>query len=157
MIDLLEQFLYKSLKRDYKEGESRTECAAKIKKIPFVHMYGRLDSLPWEVNGGRIYGQQCSNNQLFGISKNIKLIHEIAKGKIPIRANDLIAESERVYFLGLDLRRKENLEIINLSNLEGKKIVGTAFGLENSEKKQIKQLLDKYSKMGLIRESHDTI
>ena len=72
------------------------------------------------------------------MSKNIKLIHESKKEEIPKRADDLIKNSERIYFLGLDFRRQENLKLLNLSNLHKKEIIGTAFGLEMSEKIKLK-------------------
>jgi hypothetical protein len=141
----LESFLYCALRFNYEEGESSEECASKIKEIPIVHMYGRLDPLPWETKGGRSYGQSGSSDELREISKNIKLIQEAKKEEIPKRADKLIKQAERVYFLGLDLRRIENLELLNLSNLEGKKIVGTAYGLESDEIAQIKRFMDKNS------------
>lgn len=151
----LESFLYNALRRDYKEGDSHEECAKKIKKIPIVHMYGRLDPLTWETRGGRGYGKSCSNDKLLEISKNIKLIQEAKKEEIPKRADELIKNANRVYFLGLDLRRIENLELLELSNLYQKDIIGTAFGLEMSERTQIKKFFDKYSDKytGMIQDS----
>jgi hypothetical protein len=142
----LESFLYNKLRRDYKEGDSGEECANKIKSIEIEHMYGRLDPLPWEAKGGRGYGQSCSSNQLLEISENIKLIQEAKREEIPKRADELIENARRIYFLGLDLRRQENLELLNLSNLQGKDIIGTAFGLEMSEISQIKKFLNNYSR-----------
>jgi len=139
---ILEAFLYTSLRFNYKEGVSNAECASKIKKIPFIHMYGRLDPLPWEVKGGRAYGSPCSTDDILKISKNLRLIHEAAKEGIPKKADNLIAEAERVYFLGLDLRRQETLNQLDLTNLKHKEIVATAFGLEQSEITQIQRVME---------------
>ena len=116
--------LYNSLRVNYEEGESRGKCVSILKKIPFVHMYGRLDPLPWEVNGGRIYGQQCTSTQLLEMSKNIKLIHESKKEEIPKRADDLIKNSEKIYFLDFYLRRQENLKLLNFQIYTKKKLLG---------------------------------
>jgi hypothetical protein len=133
------------LRVNYKEGESQEECANKIKNMKIEHMYGRLDPLQWEDENGRAYGQSCTSNELLEISENIKLIQEAKKEEIPKRADNLLKQAQRVYFLGLDLRRKENFEILNLSNLEGKDIIGTAYDLRNNERAQIKKFLNNYS------------
>jgi hypothetical protein len=142
----LETALFYALKYSYKEAEDVDACKSILKNIPIIHMYGRLDPLTWESENGREYGEPISSENLFEMSENIKLIQEAAKEKIPSDANKLIKEAQRVYFLGLDLRRTENLELLDLSNLEGKEIIGTAVNLEQSEKRQIKKFMDNYSK-----------
>ena len=42
----LEFFLLTTLKNRYQKTEQ--ECAAKLKNIPIVHLYGKLALLPWE-------------------------------------------------------------------------------------------------------------
>jgi len=49
--------------------------------FPILHMYGRLDPLPWESREGRIYGEACSSELLNNVSKNIKLVHDVKKDK----------------------------------------------------------------------------
>jgi hypothetical protein len=133
----LEWFLYHTLLASYEEGDYPEKCVPKLKGIPIAHIYGRLDQLPWENSVGRAYGNRCSNEELFKISKNINLIHEIKGKQITKQANSLIEKADKVYFLGLDLRNRENLEILDLSVLDGKSILGTGYQLKEGEITQI--------------------
>ena len=141
----LESFLYNAIRSNYKEGESNKECAAKIQEIPIIHMYGRLDPLPWEYLNGRKYGEPCIGDDINDISKSIRLIQDATKEGIPKQADELIKDSKMVYFLGLDLRRKENIELLDLKNLLHKSVYGSAYGLEMSEIRLIERHINRYS------------
>ena len=104
----LETALFNAIIDSYEDAENIDDCKSELNGIPIVHMYGRLDPLPWESEDGREYGDLCSSEKLSGIAnKNIKLIQEARKEKIPSDANKLIKSAERVYFLGLDLTRRK--------------------------------------------------
>lgn len=137
----LESFLYYSLLASYKEGSYPEECVLKLNEIPIVHMYGRLDPLPWESKDGRPYGKSCSRDKLFEMSNDIRLIQEATKEEIPTQANALIKNAKKVYFLGLDLRRRENLELLDLSLLRGKQVLSTAYDLKHGERNNISSYL----------------
>lgn len=137
----LETFLHYSMLTSYKEGEFPEKCVDKLKEIPILHMYGRLDPLPWENKLGRGYGKECSDTDLIKISENIKLVHETKEDNTIKKANELINDANKIYFLGLDLRNKENLEILDLSLIDKKHIICTGFGLKKGEINIIKQFL----------------
>lgn len=136
----LEYFLLKPLQGTFKELELEEDCAATIKQIPIIHMYGRLDSLPWEVPGdkGREYGAKCSSEDLLKISDNIQLVHEAASNITKYNADNLIKKARRIYFLGMDLYRNQaNVNIFDLTNLQGKKLLATGHGFEEGERNRI--------------------
>ncbi len=122
--------------------DNDSEIIKQLKKIQIIHINGRLDPLPWENPSGRPYGIACPSRELSTISENIKFIHETKDSKLIDGANKLITDSERIYFLGLDLRNKENLEIFDLSLLKGKEVLTTAYKLKYGERRQIKSFLN---------------
>lgn len=129
---------------DYKESSFL------IKNFPILHMYGQLDPLlveiplPGQEKEGRTYGAPCSSEKLKIISENIKLIHEAKEDKTIEKANKMIEKAKRIYFLGLDLRNKENLGMFDLSLFKGKNTLATAYGLKMGEINQIKKLFSDY-------------
>ena len=131
----LETFLIKPLMGTYKELESISDCAAIVKKIPIVHVYGRLDPLPWEDKGiCRGYGENCSNVDLQKISKNIKLVHEAKDLGTIEKANELIKKSEKIYCLGLDLyKNRANIKLFKNSLFKDKELFTTVYGLQYAE------------------------
>lgn len=131
----LEATLMQSLLASYADLEIE-EASKILNKIPIVHMYGRLDALPWEDGGNkRQYGQTCSFEEIQSISRNIKLIHETEKDGTSIkRANHILAKSRRAYFLGMDLyRNRSNIELLDLSLLRYSEVLATGFKLAQGE------------------------
>jgi hypothetical protein len=137
----LETFLIRPLKGTYKELESVNDCAAIVKKIPIVHIYGRVDSLPWEDSGnGRAYGENCTSINLQKISKKINLVHEAKDLGTIGKANELINQSEKIYCLGLDLyRNRANIKLLNSLLFKDKELFTTVYGLQEGEIQQTKQ------------------
>lgn len=132
----LETYLIRSLANNNGEIYNYNESADVIDKIPIIHMYGELDPLPCQEVNGRGYGEKCSTEEIIKLSENIHLIHEAKnKGKLEI-ASDYIAESEKVYFLGLDLANNlDNIKLFDLTSLSlGRKILATAYGLKTAER-----------------------
>lgn len=136
----LEKFLFEPLMATFPlQIENTEECAEIINKIPITHMYGRLDPLPWEnEEKGKEYGASLSSTELLDISRNIHLIDE-AKDLGTIRdANEHIKNSERIYFLGLDIYRNiGNINLLNTALFKDKQILVTAYGLEQGERAKI--------------------
>lgn len=137
----LEYFLLKTLLADFGALETVEDCLPIIKKIPIIHMYGRLDPLPWEVphEECREYGENCSDDDLIKISENIKLIHEAELTSSVEKANRLVYSAERIYFLGMDLyRNRENItNFFDESFFYNKEILATGYGLKSGEIKHI--------------------
>ena len=132
----LEAFLINPLE-GYDRISSFKDAVSIMKKFQIVHMYGRLDNLPWEGNWrmGREYGDKIETDTLFDLSEEIKLIHETKELNTIDKANNFIDESKKVYFLGLDLHNnRSNIEdLLDTSLLEDKRILATAYGLEDEE------------------------
>lgn len=147
----LEYFLQKPLQGTFKELEHIEDCAGIIQEIPIVHIFGRLDPLPWEVpwadqyEKGRYYGEKCTSDDLLKMSENIRLIHETKDSGVIDKADYLIDKAHRVYFLGLDLyRNRINIELfdsipfMNLDSSINREIITTGYGLEEGEKNHIR-------------------
>ncbi|BDZ68582.1 hypothetical protein [Methanobacterium ferruginis] len=139
----LEYFLLKTLLNDFGDLETVDDCIPLIEKIPIVHIYGRLDPLPWELacdkyDTGRDYGDTCSSENLFQISENIKLIQETQHSSVVEDANKVIKKAHKIYFLGMDLyRNRGNVNLLDTSSFNGKTIVATGYGLEGGERNRI--------------------
>jgi hypothetical protein len=121
----------------YDRINSFKDAASIMKNFQIVHIYGRLDSLPWEGDWGvgRNYGEKIETKTLLSLSEGIKLIHETKELNTIDKANKFIEESEKVYFLGLDLyNNRSNIEdLLDTSLLKDKRILTTAYGLEDEE------------------------
>nr|WP_319372467.1 hypothetical protein [uncultured Methanobacterium sp.] len=130
----LEEYLILPLLGTYPELETFEDCESVIKKIPIVHMYGRLDPLLWEENNGREYGKSVTTDELFKMSKNLKLIHEAKNTIVKYDVNNLIDNANKIYFLGMDLyRNRRNLDLLDLSLLNNKTVCATMFDLKVGE------------------------
>lgn len=139
----LEALLFDPLKYSYSQLITDTQCAKILKKIPIIHLYGRLDPLPWEGENSRPYGIKCSRKRIMEISYNINLIYEAEQKGTVDNANDLIDQSDRVYFLGLDLdRNRNNIELLDLSLLENKKVFATVYDKKQGEIDRIRSFLN---------------
>lgn len=135
----LEYYLHNSLLPSY-GSKSHTECISKLNNVPLLHMYGRLDPLPWESDKGRTYGTLLTTLQLQKVSKNIKLVQEAKKGDVIHKTNRMLLGAERIYFLGLNLLNIPNLNLLDLGTLSKKtKLIGTAYDLTDGEKGRIEK------------------
>lgn len=154
-----EEYLFSRL-RTY--GKSPEECAEKIENIPIVHLYGKLDNLPWEnvdEDTKRKYGEIPRGEQLLSTSKNIQIIPEkesVESVESFQNAYELIESSEKIIFLGIDLLNEKNLDRLNIKNfltpkrvaeserfdINHFKILSTGLGLRNEERKSVKQYFE---------------
>ncbi|MFZ5800689.1 MAG: hypothetical protein ACOY3D_04865 [Candidatus Omnitrophota bacterium] len=136
----LEQFLFEALKSRFKRNPQ--ECAAKLKNIPIIHLYGQLDLLPWQDGEGSPYSQREKNIlRIRNACDNIKLIteeREVKESKEFQDAYRLIEDAERIYILGFGFD-ETNLERLNISLMKDKTITATAYGLERSKRRWIEQ------------------
>lgn len=143
----LEYYLFDALKHSY-PGKSEKEYADKLKNIPVIHMYGKLDHLPWEYwqsGHKREYGHLPYGNNLVTSSENINIIHEEFDESIFQNAHDLISNANKINIIGLNLLNRVNLDRLNiLSFFDDKKsvstrICSTAYNVEKSEKTRIRR------------------
>ena len=124
----LEQFFYNALKSTFNKSDQ--ECAAKLKKIPIVHLYGYIGLLPWQpqdVNNEVCfsYTQEVSKQRLRDALKTLKLIG--SERRIEDRdefkvANKLIESAQRVYFIGFGFD-EINLERLDIKLMSGKPLI----------------------------------
>lgn len=120
------------------------ESMGLMRNFPIHHMYGELDPIPLDIplpgnmNSKRQYGAPPSSKKIKEISKNIKLVHEAKDDKTVHKANKMIKNADRIYFLGLDLRNEENLNLFDKEHFTGKPVIGSVVGLEPAEINQVK-------------------
>ncbi len=135
----LEQFLFEALRSTFKKPIN--ECAEKLTKIPIVHLYGQLDFLPWQNSNNKLYS---SNNDLIerirNAKYNLKLISDernVSESEEFKNAYGLIEKARNIYFLGFSFD-ETNLKRLNIKLMKGKRVVGTALGLEPTRKNWIR-------------------
>lgn len=136
----LEYFLMTALWGTYKLRPYHKMNAHLQKSIPILHMFGSVD-LPSESEDRRItdYPSSRSSTQLKEISEGIKIIPEIKDSKVIKNANTLINNSEKIYFLGLNLNNEQNLKLFDLNLFKEKEVFGTAYELKMGEISNIKK------------------
>jgi len=137
----LEHFFYHSLKHDF--GETDDTVIEALSNIPILHVYGQIAPLPWQGNKKHTleYMDEYRDDwftydELCACINNIHIMGEDNENKSILEARNIIADSERILFLGFGYS-KENLEILNmveaLTSIREKSIYGTGLGLEERE------------------------
>jgi len=117
----LEYFLLTTLKNRYQKTEQ--ECAAKLKNIPIVHLYGKLALLPWEkINSSdytREYNPKITPHFLRKSSTSLKIIYDkvdVPKDPDFKKAKLLLSGARKIYFLGFGYHA-DNLERLRIKSL----------------------------------------
>lgn len=155
-----EEFLFTALKHSYNEIDEN--CASIMEKIPIIHLHGKVDSLPWQswINGRkRPYGQIVSGESLQETSKGIKIIHENFEESEPFKkAHSLLAESEEIIFLGLNLLNETNLNRLKIKSylqksqdngrIMDKEIFASAYDVQIAERSRIESYFNYPIKLG---------
>jgi hypothetical protein len=155
----LEHFLFSNLYGLLKNaGVDMERVANTLKKIPFIHVYGKIGDLPWQRDifltdryfnananppilsygaDARVPGELAKYT-----SRMIDLIYEERKNKQEIQAaKELIFNADRVFFLGFGYDEM-NLSILGLPGLlKGKTVFGTAYKSTEKEREQIERKL----------------
>lgn len=137
----LEQFLFEAIRSLLTRKSS--ECEEMMKEFPIVHLYGQLDPLPWQEPGGKEYSSvEDLLERLRAAPQNIKLIsdeRDIENSEEFQDAYKLIQDADRIFFLGFSFD-ETNLKRLNLySVIRSKQIFATAYRVEPSKLKWIKQ------------------
>jgi hypothetical protein len=157
----LEYFLFESLKNTFRKEDN--ECAELLKKIPIIHLHGRLGFLPWEGKEQAVTREYRSDiitpGTLAICKRGIKVIHEdIADGRDQDfeAAKSLLRDAQVVLFLGFGFAPL-NVERLNLNRVRFTTARATALGLKLSECNAIRSMvfnleLDDMDCLGLLRE-----
>ena len=117
----LEYFLLTTLKNRFQK--TAQECAAKLKNMPIVHLYGKLALLPWEKTNSfdytREYNSKITPHFLRKSSTSLKIIYD--KVDLPNdpdfkKAKLLLSGARKIYFLGFGYHT-DNLERLRIKSL----------------------------------------
>lgn len=116
----LEHFLMTALVNQFNKTEQ--EVAEKLKKIPIIHLYGKLGMLPWETVKSDEYSREYSPKVLPHLlrrsSKSLKIIYD----KLELdnedfrQAKKILSNARKVYFLGFGYHT-DNLERLRIKSL----------------------------------------
>lgn len=138
----LEHFLYTSYSNGHNFEKYKTTPLELFKKIPFLHVYGKVARLDWEREGEESFigykGYQQSFDNLDRLKDNILLIDE-REAKKNTEFGNLILQAERIFFLGFSYA-DENLEMLDIPEVINQNhwIYGTAFGMTENEVRKVK-------------------
>ena len=132
----LEHYFYDSMTNSFSEIDKGI-IEHEVNKIKIIHMFGTISPLPWQEDGGLIYGKE---KVLFANADNLDIIYSKTEEPVIIEAQELIRKVKNIFFLGFGYA-KENLEILNFTDIlqPGQKIFGTTLGLKPREVKDIKK------------------
>lgn len=135
----LEYFLYTAL-ISFHENANENTVTSVLNKIPIIHLYGKIDPLPFEPNmsnNGRPYGKGYTLSQFKSYKENIYIIFENIPGLLSknfLQAHELMKNAERIYFLGFGFH-PQNLDRLLPKNLDRKIFVqGTSLGVPDETK-----------------------
>lgn len=107
----LEHFLYEQLTNDYRP-QQKDKILDQLKKIPIVHIHGRVNMLPWEDSQkGFQYASGGFVPHLFEVAEKMILPTD-DNSSIIANAHQLIDKAETIYFFGF------GYEPINLRKLD---------------------------------------
>ena len=139
----LEQFLYTALRHSY--GEGIPESAAKLRRIPIVHLHGQLGRLAELEENGQKYEPRVTGGIVQERSKQIKIIHETTDDHLLSdpqfkAAHRMLTGAKRVCFLGFGYDSTNLRRLLQPTNvLAGKWVVGSAMGFTDAEKGHIRK------------------
>ncbi len=147
----LEYFLYNCLKNSFLSA-NEDEITQELKKIPILHVYGKIADLPWETNkAGTRYRNKIDDWSfceiglvaLDRLKKNIYIIDERNNHDCS-EIIKRISAAERIFFLGFGYA-SENIEILKLNpSLKiDQKIFGTAFKYSEKGIRDVRQSIAK--------------
>ncbi len=143
----LEFFLFTALKNSFNLGN---EDAAKLltEAVEIIHLHGQLGAFPFLGHKNQRYYYPEFKPEFVNLCAScIKLPNE-ESGEAPLfsRAHELIANANRVCFLGFGFHPDNTLRLINKvknilqSNWDWRTFFGTAFKIGEAEKNQIKTM-----------------
>lgn len=140
----LEAYLYSRLKAQFNMDDAA--ATALLKEIPILHMHGILGEYPQNP-----YTKTTTPEELWEISQQIKIIHEMGSGEESQKfcsdnfekANGYLQAAERIYFLGFGFH-DDNMRRFNFFNQEntlGKSIIATTQGILGADQRRLQERL----------------
>jgi len=126
----IEAYLHETLRARFQMPSK--DASDIISQLQIVHVHGSLGTYP-DVP----YTTICEPVELYGISKNIQIIHEVEDkdngfcNKEFEQANTLLNNAERIFFLGFGFHpdNVRRFSFFNPENIEGREVHATARGL----------------------------
>lgn len=133
----IEHFLFTTMTALYRRSEQ--DCAKMLKKIPIIHVHGRLGALPWQGKNGRSYHHKINLDQVVNISNQIKIMKEQDDSPREFEeAVKVLISAELICLLGFGYNTR------NLQRLRAKdtfvlrhNVWGTTLGFGVAEKMEI--------------------
>jgi hypothetical protein len=146
--------LFYSVKESY--GLSLRETAELVKKIPIIHLYGKLGDLPFLGENIMEYGsdqmRRLQSDDIKRLLKEIKIIHEVdSETDEIITAKEIISNSIVIAFLGFGYHSLNIQRIMPTvtKNKPSKAIYGTAFKISQNDKNDIKKAFKRYNTLDI--------
>ena len=102
-----------------------------MKKIPIIHVHGKLGPLPWEDKKGRAYFPTDNPPAIKFASEQIIVISErTAESKEFDEAFELMSSATKIFFIGFGYH-PVNLQRLRVNEIpiEGKILKGTRYGI----------------------------
>lgn len=130
----IEQFLFRSLFNSF-EGIKEPDAASEIKKVPIIHIFGKVAPLPWEADLNTIaYKSEISDSNIQIACKNIRVIDEGLEDNVFVKSRELISVADKIFFLGFGYR-PENMQILDFPKIlrGGQLVFGTGLGFSKTE------------------------
>jgi hypothetical protein len=131
----LEHYLFTSLRSLH--GRSVDDCLAKLAKVPIIHLYCQLGTIPYPQRGSREYlplggDEKKARDAVLDAAHGITLLHEAASDLV--EAGKLLEAAKRICFLGFSYHPLNVSRLaIDTKNAGSKVIFGTARGMIGRE------------------------
>ncbi|MGQ5246758.1 hypothetical protein MUG10_04700 [Xanthomonas prunicola] len=135
----VEHYLLNAIISHY--GSTADEAAALLNNVSFIHPYGTIGRLPWQVGSGdgMDFGSMPQGYQLLALSKQIRTFTEQKADDEKLEElRRKVAYSKRVVFLGFAYH-KINMQLLQLADEDRQKstssrpTIGTAFGMSKAD------------------------
>lgn len=118
-------------------GSSLDEVRSAMSKLKMFRPYGKAGNLPWENQGDFVNFGDCSAVNLTAASRKIlTFTQQIEDNELVQGIRDAIQVSDRIIFLGFGFHR-QNLSILSANAQSHVQVLGTSFGLSQSDSKVV--------------------
>lgn len=140
----LDHYLYSAFKNTL--GCDETAMLDELHALEIVHLHGSLNRLPWQPenrDSARAYGFTCDADSIQRAANEIKIIDENEHNAPQFRyAVEKIGQASRIGFLGFGYHRTNVQRLFSGDWRQDSQVhvIGSAFDLTESEKKQRQQL-----------------
>ena len=130
----LEVYLHEALTARF--GMESKEASSVLSQIPIVHVHGSLGPYPKVP-----YVSSCETSELYEISKQIQIIHEVEDRNDGFcnnefeKANSLLSEAEQIIFLGFGFHpdNVRRFRFFSPDNIQDKHIYATTYRMGKIE------------------------